>query len=128
MVDLGEMKRKANLSTSLEKLRDLHDRAFAYLEPMDTEEQQVSLLIIERLVLGTLGHLATIRFGHNDWSGGKCSVCGVPLEAKGQAVCLISRWENSSVMLCLCETHSRETFEVDVDVLTGKWKSQIGHT
>jgi hypothetical protein len=127
MIDLGELKRKANLSAPIEKLRELYDQASGYLAPMSTEDQQLSLLILERLVLDTHGHVATVKFGHNYWSGQKCSVCAVPLEAKGQAVWLLSRWENSSVMLCLCDTHAKQTFEVDVDILTGKWKSQIGH-
>jgi len=127
MLDLGQMKRRINLDASVEKLRKLHDQAIEYLEPLDTEDQQLLLLVMERLVLGTVGHKATVKFGKNSWNGQKCSVCRVPLEAEGQAVWLISRWENSSVSLCLCELHAQQTFEVDVDILTGELKSQIGH-
>ena len=127
MIDLGEMKRNINLTAPTEKLRELHDKATEFLKPMDTEDQQLTLLILERLVLGKEGHQATVKFGKNVWSGKKCSVCGVPLQAEGDAVWIISRWENSSVMLCLCDTHAQETLEVDIDILTGKLKSQSVH-
>jgi hypothetical protein len=114
-------------SVPVEKLRHLHDQAVEYLDPINAGDQRLSLLIIERLVLDKIGHKITVRFGKNGWSGEKCSVCEAPLTAEGQALRLISRWENSAVMLCLCETHARESFEVDVDVITGALKSEVGH-
>ena len=127
MIDLAKMKQSVGLTTPIGKLRDLHDRLCPILENMTPEEQQCMLLIMERLVIGKLGHKCTIKFGENVWNGQHCCICNVPLEQEGQAVWFISRWEKTSVMLCLCEEHSKETFEVDVDILTGALRSQIGY-
>ena len=125
MIDFAEMKYKT--SAPIGKLRKLHRHAAAYLKSMNEEDRRLSLRIIERLVLGTTGHKATIKFGGDRWRSEKCSVCGVRVQEKGQGVWLISRFEKSSVMLFLCETHASDTFEVDIDILTGALKSKIGY-
>lgn len=127
MIDLATLKSRLRLSASIESLRTAYDQAHAFLAPLSVEDQQLNLLVMERLVLGDTGHLATLKFGRNSWNAQHCCICGVPLEQQGQAVWLISRWENSSIMFSLCELHSQSTFEVDVDLLTGESKSQIGH-
>lgn len=126
MVDLATLKQTVGLSASLEELRKMHDKLADLLSGVGSAEQQDMLLIMERQVLGDTGHKCTIKFGHNSWDGQTCCICGVPLEQEGQAVGLISRWENMSVMLCLCEQHAKQTFEVDVDLLTGRFASEIG--
>jgi hypothetical protein len=126
MIDLGKLKSDVHLTASIEKLNDLHGKALDCLKSLDAADQQSLLLIMERLVLGSRGHHATVKFGKNVWSATICAVCGAPLDAKGQAFWLISRWENASRMLCWCETCSKETFEVDIDILTGNVTSQIG--
>jgi hypothetical protein len=127
MIDLGNLKKQLQLTASIDELRKMYDKIDAFLAPLTVEQRQLCLLIMERLALGDKGHLGTLKFGHNTWNGNKCCVCHVPLEQEGQAVWLISRWENSSVMLCLCKVHAEQTFEVDVDILTGALKSKIGH-
>lgn len=127
MIDLAGIKKAVGLQAPLEKLRVLHDQVFEVVNKQSPEDKECTLLILQRLVLEKQGHLCTIKFGQNSWNGQRCCICGVPLEQEGQAVWLISRWENSSRMLCLCDTHSQETFEVDVDMLTGEIRSQIGH-
>jgi hypothetical protein len=126
MVDLAKLKKAVGLTASLDELQKMYDKLADLLSGSGSAEQQSMLLIMERLVLGDVGHKCTIKFGGNSWNGQKCCICGVPLEQEGQAVWLISRWENTSVMLCLCDEHSRQTFEVDVDLLSGRFTSKIG--
>jgi hypothetical protein len=125
MVDLAQLKKSAGLTASLEELQETYDTLSGLLARRDAAERQRMLLVMERMVLGDVGHKCTVKFGKNDWSGRTCSVCGVPLEGEGQAVWWISRWENASLMLSLCEEHARQTFEVDVDLLSGEFRSEI---
>jgi hypothetical protein len=126
MVDLAQLKKSVRLTASLDELRRMYDKLADVLNGLGDAEQQCMLLIMERMVLGDLGHKCTIKFGKNSWNGQNCCICGVPLEQEGRAVWLISRWENTSVMLCLCDEHAHQAFEVDVDLLTGKFTSKIG--
>lgn len=127
MIDLARMKERVNLTMPVGRLRELHDAVYSVLQERPPADQQAMLLIMEQAVLEKVGHVCTIKFGKNEWSGKRCSVCQVPMEGEGQAVWLISRWENASVFLCLCEKHASETFEVDIDILTGALTSKIGH-
>jgi hypothetical protein len=124
-VDLAQLKQSVGLMASVAELQETYNIVAGLLAGVRAEERQRMLLVMERLVLGDLGHKCNLKFGKNDWSAQACSVCGVPLEQEGQAVWLISRWENSSVMLTLCPEHANQTFEVDVDLLTGKFLSEI---
>ncbi|HYX29429.1 MAG TPA: hypothetical protein VE863_12765 [Pyrinomonadaceae bacterium] len=126
MIDLAKLKKAVGLTMSLDDLRKIYDKLADFLSQSDTVEQQCMLLIMERMVLGDAGHACTLKFGHNSWNGEKCCICGVPVEQEGQAFVIISRWENQFIGLYLCEQDSKQTFEVDVDLLTGRFTSNIG--
>src|SRR5260370_34110769 len=126
MFDLGSMKKSIRLAHSIGELQELYDKADAFLKDLSTEDQQVLLLILERIVLEQARHRATIKFGKNHYDGEHCSVCRVPLEQEGQQFIVISRWENTVMDFFLCDTCAQSRFEVDVDVLTGRPLSKIG--
>lgn len=126
MVNLAQLKTLPGVTASKEELQAMHDKLAGFINGLEDPEKRNMLLIMERIVLDGRGHKCTIKFGQNQWSGQKCSVCGISLEQEGQAVWLISRWENSSVMLFLCDEHARDTFEVDADLLTGELMTEIG--
>jgi hypothetical protein len=125
MLDLVKLKEDLRLTASLETMTTLHGQLEAFLKPLDEADRNLSLFLLERMVLGSKGHLVTLKMGHNVWSAKKCSVCGVPIDAEGQAFWMLSRWEQSSIMLTLCDLHARETFEIDFDLLTGSPLSEL---
>lgn len=63
MVDLAQLKKSVGLTTSLDELRRMYDKLADLLDRLGVAEQQCMLLILERMVLGDLGHTCTIKFG-----------------------------------------------------------------